>query len=380
MLRSMVSRVHLSVIVLGCAVLGASLLFWFQAFRAGEDEYTWVGVDSSGAPAVETAEIWQVSANCQRPFFVKAVLQSKARLKNHYDLAPEDVRAWQARPSLSESLRLPPDQKDLHGLVSGEQGGRRLNVAAEMERGAKLHAQYAEWYATASTLETQANQWEHRLNNVSDQKVILSEATRRSFKAYSDPELEPITAKSNYERHVLFLLGLGGFPSNEEQTLKATCVNITPVKKVLKNTSYFREIWRWPVDHIVLFSFGLELVVIGALFVPIVLWIGTGDSTPLKRHIRDTANLLAAKVLDFYRTKVLNFHRSKFAADVLPISRAMLIGILRISRAILIGTLRISRAMLIGLLRISRAILVGMRAYVKVLMKRYPARNQIRFG
>jgi len=350
MLRSIVLRVHLSVIVLGCAVLGVSLLIWLQTFHATDDGYTWVGVDASNAPAVETAEIWQVSANCQRPFFVRAVLQSKAKLKNHYDLAPEDVRAWQARSARSEGLGPSPDQKGLYGAASGEQGGRRWNVAAEMERGAKLHAQYAEWYAAASTLQTQANQWEQRLINVADQRVVLSEATRRSLKAYSSPDIEPVTARGNYERYVLFLLGLGGFPSNEEQALKASCVNVTPVKKVLSNSSYLKEIWRWPFDHVVLFSFGLELVFVGFVFVPIALWIGTGDLTTLRRRIReaaDAANRAAAIILNFYRTKVMNFHRSKFAFDAL---------------------------------RTGRAILAGIRAYVKVLMKRYPDGDRIRFG
>lgn len=298
--------------------MGVSLLSWALALHATEAGYTWVGADSR-APAVETAETWQVSASCERQFFVKAVLQSKARLQAYYDLAPKEVRAWRDRPVQNESLLPAADQSGLYRLVSAEQGGLRGNVAAEMERGAALHAKYAEWFATASSLEMQANQWAQRLSNLADQRVTFSEATRKSFGAYSDPDVKRAGAKSGFEHYVLFILGLGGFSNDDEQALKANCVKIIPMKKILNDTNYFRGIWRWPVDHVAAFSLGLELVLIGALFVPIALWINTGDSQTAKQYIRDA--------LDRLVTKVLNFHKSKFVLDLLSTGRAFLAGI-----------------------------------------------------
>ncbi len=318
MLRSTVSRIRLFVTVLGCAVLGVSLLSWALALHATEAGYAWVGVDSR-TPAVETAEIWQVSASCERPFFVKAVLQSKARLQAYYDVAPKEVRAWRDRQIRSESLQPAQDQGGLYRLVNGEQGGLRRNVAAEMERGATLHAQYAEWFATASNLEVQANQWEQRLGNVADQKITFSDTTRNSFRAYSDPDVKPAGATSGFEHYVLFMLGLGGFSNDDEQAIKANCVTVTPVKKIFRNANYFREIWRWPVDHVAAFSLGLELVLIGLLFVPLALWIDTGDSRTAKQYIREVANRLM--------TQILNFHKSKFVVDLLSAGRAILAGI-----------------------------------------------------
>jgi hypothetical protein len=302
MLRSTVSRIRLSITVLGCAVLGASLFDWARNLHATEDEYTWVGLDSSIAPAIETAEIWQTSASCERPFFIKAVLRSKAELKARYERAPEEVRAWRNHQVHSESLQPPPDQRGLYRLVNGKQGEHRRD-AAGAEDDARLHAQYAEWYATVSKLMIHESRWGQRLINVADQRVILSEATRRSFRAYFGQNIELVSAKSDFEHYVLFLLGLGGFSNDEEQAIERDCVNIIQVKKVFNNAYYLREIWRWPIDHVAAFSLGLELVFVGVLFVPIVLWIGTGDLQIVKRHIGNVAKRHVMKVRTLYRGK-----------------------------------------------------------------------------
>ena len=152
MLRITVSRIRVFIAVLGCAILGASLFDWAQNLRATEVGYTWVKADSPVAPAVEAAEIWQVSASCVRPFFVNAVLQSKVKLNNHYALAPADVRAWRTRP-MGESFQPATDQSGgLYRVVNHEQDGGGQN-SAEMERGAMLHVRYAEWYANLFKLE-----------------------------------------------------------------------------------------------------------------------------------------------------------------------------------------------------------------------------------
>ncbi|MGC2123507.1 MAG: hypothetical protein WA652_11695 [Xanthobacteraceae bacterium] len=289
MLRSIVSRIRLFLIVLGCAILGASLFDWAQGLRATEDGPTWVGLNSSSAPAIDTAEIWQVSANCVRPFFVKALLRSKAQLKDYYDSVPEDVRAWRSRAIPGESSDTAADQAGLYRLVDDRPAGRRHSVAAQ-EHGAMLHAQYAEWYANVFKLELRANQWEQRLQNVADERVTLGEATRKSFMPYPGSGIEHAGSKSNFDQYVLGLLGLGGFSVDQEQALRTGCISILPVKKIARSVSFLRELWRWPVEQAAAFSFGLELVCIGILFVPIALWIGTGDAAAIKRYIRDAVD------------------------------------------------------------------------------------------
>lgn len=319
MLRSSVSRLRFSIAVLGCAVLGASLVSWAHAQHTAADAHAWVGLESSSAPAVEAAEIWQTSAGCVRPFFVKAVLRSKAKLKAYYDLAPDEVRAWRNRQERRESLHPALDQKGPYRFVSADADVNR--EVAQSEYDATLHAQYAEWFATVSKLTIQESQWERRLTNVADQKVIISDAARRGFAAYSGQEPELANAKGGFEHYVLFLLGLGGFSSDEEQAIEHNCVVVTPVKKIAQNVHYWREIWRWPIDHAVAFSMGLELILGGLFFVPIALWIRTGDFAVVKRHVGTMARELA--------TTVATLHRRQSVLDLLSKVRTISLGSLR---------------------------------------------------
>jgi len=296
MLRITAARVRLSLIVLGCAVLAASLWIWAQTSGGGEDGEILARASSSGAPGVpgapgaETAEIWRSSANCERPYFVKAVLRSKAALKAIYNAAPQEVRASRERSIFSEAPSA--GRAGINELANGAHAARPRGAAA-MEHDAALHAQYAEWYATVSKLEIQESQWEERLLNVTDQKVILGEATRRSFKAYGTSDAGQPAAKRDFEHYVLFLLGLGGFPADEEIAITASCVTVVPVN-IFAGAERLGKAWRWPVDHVAAVSFGVELVLIGILFIPISIWISTGDLRSAARHIGYEARRLVA--------------------------------------------------------------------------------------
>jgi hypothetical protein len=316
MLRITVSRIRIFIAALGCAILSASLFDWAQNLRATEAGYAWVKADSPTAPAVETAEIWQVSASCVRPFFVNAVLQSKVRLNNHYALAPADVRTWRTQPVGANLQPAAGQSGGLYRLVSHERDGEQNSAATEHV--AMLHARYAEWYANLFKLEIQEHEWEQRLSNVADQSVTVSEATRRTFGAYGGRDIGRVSAHGDFDHYLLVLLGLGGFPGDQEQALRADCVKLIPVKEIFKSPSYLGEIWRWPVDHAAAFSFGLELVLIGIFFIPIDLWIGTGDFRAVGRHLGDAVRRLM--------TKVRNLPRSKPAASISGIARATLVG------------------------------------------------------
>jgi hypothetical protein len=282
-----VSHIRLAAVALGCTVLCVSFFDWTQNLKAAEDGYVWVNAESSGTPAVETSEIWESAASCARPYFIKAALRSKATLKAHYDNAPEQVRAWQSRAA-------PPhdDSQPSPRLVST----RDKRSVAEMERDASLHAQYAEWYATVFKLTTDDSRWERRLGNVADQRVVLADATRSNFQGYSSPD-----GKGDFEHYVFGLLGLGGFPADLEYGLGTNCVRITHIKKIHVDANYFREIWRWPIDHIGEFSIGLELILIGAIFGPLALWIVTGNLQTVRLYIRGEARRLDRKFRELYR-------------------------------------------------------------------------------
>lgn len=332
MLRITVSRVRIFFVVLGCAILSASLFDWAQNLRAAEAGYAWVKSDSPNAPAVETAEIWQVAASCVRPFFVNAALQSKIALNNHYALAPEAVRAWHSRP-MSEGPQPPANQSGgLYRLVNERDS--RGQDSAQMERGAMLHVRYAEWYADLFKLEVQAHEWERRLADIADQSVTVSEATRKSFGAYSGRGIEQAGGRGDFDHYLLVLLGLGGFADDQEQVIRADCVKFIPVKKIFKSANYFGEMWRWPVDHAAAFSFGLELMLIGILFIPIDLWIATGDARAVRRHIAEEVTRFASTVFSY---------ACKFVSRLLAILYTVLRAIVMGARAIFTANIKSGR-------------------------------------
>ena len=334
MLRITVSRIRIFFVVLGCAILSASLFDWAQNLRVAESGYAWVRSGAPATPAAETAEIWQVSASCVRRFFVNAVLQSKLALNNHYAMAPEAVRAWRTRP-MDQSLAPATNQNGgLYRLVSGRQEGSGQN-SAQMERGAMLHVRYAEWYADLFKLEVKSHEWERRLADIADQSVTVSEATRKSFGAYAGRGVEQAGGQGDFDHYLLVLLGLGGFADDQEQAIRADCVKFIPVTRIFKSADYLGEIWRWPVDHAAAFSFGLELVLLGILFIPIDLWIATGDGQAVRRHIAEVTARFATTVFGYARRFVF-----RLLEVLYTVLRAVVLG----ARAVFTANIKSGRA------------------------------------
>jgi hypothetical protein len=116
---------------------------------------------------------------------------------------------------------------------------------------------------------------------------------------------QPIpSGKDDFEHNVLYPPGLGGLPADLSYVFPAKCVQITPIKKIQAHANYFAEIRRWPVDRIAAFSFGLELIIIGVLFVPISLWIVTGDLQAVKLCILVERKRLQITVRRLHRRTV----------------------------------------------------------------------------
>lgn len=294
MLQSTVSRVRLALGTLGLVVLGASLFNWAQAVQTARPQYTWVDANTSDAPALDTAEVWQVSGSCVRPYFVRAALRSKAKLKAYYDIAPEAVRA---RLSRAPDIPQPTGSKNWYRLVKNQPDIQSTNN--DLEYGALLHVEYAEWYANVFKLEIEASRWQQRLIDVTDQRLMLGESARKSFRAYSGRDATTADATSGFDSQVLATLGLGGFPEDEEQNLKADCVNVSLMHKVLTRPNYLEEFWRWPIEQTAMFALALELILLGVFLVPMTLWIGTGDAQLAAQHVRDAANRVVTKVRSF---------------------------------------------------------------------------------
>lgn len=292
MLSRTVSRIRFAIGALGCVVLGASLFNWAHALHAAGPQYTWVDADASTAPPIESEEIWQVSARCVRPYFARALLRSEATLRAYYNLAPSQVRAGLDR---SSALPQSNDPTGWYRLVKGEPKERPRDNP-DQEYVAELHVQYAEWYANVFKLEVQEGQWQQRLNDVADQRMVFTESARKSFRAYSGHDSEPAKAASSFDDHVMATLGLGGFPGDEQLALRSSCVKVDLIKKISTMPTYLAELWRWPLEQTAAFALGVELIFIGIFLVPVTLWIATGNRQAATQHIRDEVNGFVASV------------------------------------------------------------------------------------
>jgi hypothetical protein len=70
----------------------------------------------------------------------------------------------------------------------------------------------------------------------------------------------------------------------------------------------------WPVDHIAALSFGLELILVGALFTPIALWVVTGDFHHVGVLILDEVQRLAREARKLHQISAYAFSSIRLLA------------------------------------------------------------------
>jgi NADPH-dependent ferric siderophore reductase len=196
MLRPWLSRIGLAATLAGFAALGASLYMWTQAghrLAYTERDEQWVRADSSSAPALERDETWQVSAACQRPYFVEAAAQAKAKLKAYSDTAPDEVRTWRNRA-----------QETQEGWIE----------SAASDKDVKLHAKYQDWFVAEFSLDKQLKQWERRLGALTDRSTSLREARERitDVRLYISEESGLAGAGRDFEHSFIFYSASAALP------------------------------------------------------------------------------------------------------------------------------------------------------------------------
>jgi hypothetical protein len=225
-LCSRLSPIGLAVAAAGFSILGASLYAWTHTGAGNrlfytEQEYQWVRADSSSAPAIDIDESWQVSATCLKRYFVEATEQARAKLKAYSATGPDEVRAWRNRSGVADA------DDDL-----------------------KLHTKYQDWFLPEFRLEEQLKQWERRLGAVTDRSTTIGEAHRRimDVRTYLSNDVELASAGRDFQHFVFFLLGLGGFSDDQLSAIKAACIEIVPLKRIVTATTWHTDIGRWPGD------------------------------------------------------------------------------------------------------------------------------------
>jgi hypothetical protein len=237
MLRRWLLRIGFAAALAGFAGLGLSLYMWTQAGHQliyTERDEQWVQADSSNAQALDRDETWQVSAACQRPYFVEAAAQAEAKLKAYSDTAPDEVRAWRNRA------------QEAHD-GPGE--------STTSDEGVTLRAKYQAWFVAESSLDKQLKQWERRLGALTDRSTSLREARQRvtDVRLYLSEESGLAGAGRDFEHFVYFLLGLGGFADEQMTAIKAACIKIVSTKLVVTATNRHSDLWRWPRDQASMF-------------------------------------------------------------------------------------------------------------------------------
>lgn len=151
------------------------------------------------APAIDNDERWQVGAACLRPYFAAAAAQARAALRAYDDAGPEEIRAWRNRPQ-------PDDAR-------------------------ALHAKFPDWFEAESRLGRQAAQWQRRLDELAGRTVTLSEARMRvrDVRLYVSEDPELAGAGRDFQHFMYFLLGLGGFPDEQMDAIRAACIDVVAI-------------------------------------------------------------------------------------------------------------------------------------------------------
>lgn len=282
MLHNKASRIGLLAALTGLSILGASLYTWTQTSPYNrlfytKKRYEWVPADSSPSAAIDTDEVWHVSAECQKPYFVDAVAQARAKLQAFDASPPDEVRKWLDRPAVQQPLTPPNDKEgSLQWLLRESKEDDRARAASLYEL--ELQNKYFDWFHAKSMLEQQLQQWKDRLQRVADRTMTLSEARRRNaeIRSYSTEDAEAADSGRDFEHFALFLLGLGGFSDKQIQGLEGNCIKVTKIKKIIAETTYHTDFARWTVDHTLSFWGGFALFFGGLLFAPALKWINGG--------------------------------------------------------------------------------------------------------
>jgi hypothetical protein len=301
-----IARIGIVIAFAGLAVLGASLFHWNQTTLSrgllySDNHYEWTIASASSKPALAEDEIWDLPAACVKPFYFAQARDFESKLAAHNATKPPAV------------VLDPPKKKPLFAIDpdlqrQSEESNRRFQVATRnldaISQVAKLYGLYDTqeyeamnkaldennlavdpvWVATRVRLNLLIKRWTSDAADVEGKRIarsdILDAVRLPSSISNLGISLAVTGAQSSDDKFDLtakYLLGLTVFSSAMAKTIRLKCLEITPVKRVLANTTYGMDIERWPVETPASFWIGIALAVFGLLLGPIVFWVRSAE-------------------------------------------------------------------------------------------------------
>jgi hypothetical protein len=290
----------------GLAVLAASLFHWNQTTLSkgllySDDHYEWTLASFASKSPLAVDEIWDLPATCVKPFYSVQAQGFKGKLAAHNATKPPAVVLDPLKKKLL--FAIDPDLQR-----ESEERNRQFQVMTRnfdaISQVAKIYGPFKPdeheavkkaleennlaidpvWVATRVHLNSLIDRWASDADGVEDKGIARSDVLNIAQQAANIPNLSlslAITAaKTSDEKLDLaakYLLGLTVFSDGVAKTIRLKCLEITPVKRVLTNTTYGTDIERWPIETPISFWTGIALAILGVLLGPIVFWIGTAE-------------------------------------------------------------------------------------------------------
>lgn len=243
MLRSRLQRVGFLIAILGAATVLLSFFTW-SAARSDNglyysiESYDWVRSDRSSAPALRIGEVWRLSGECLRPFYLQNAAKAEKESKAYAETIPTEY---------AEYLRSPPKGSDYEVTLQ----------ALEMRR------KYGSWDIQKSILEHKVKDWQWRADNVKSEDI-------------SDVKQDILLAAK--PEAIASELGFSLLPKEDIQKVAQTCVERVTVKQIISDVEYHTRLPRWPLEQPFPFALGVILLAGGVLLAPLYTWVRAGSA------------------------------------------------------------------------------------------------------
>lgn len=301
-----IARLGIVIAFAGLAVLGASQFHWNQTTRSrgllySDNEYEWVLASASAKPALAQDEIWELPGACAKPFFLAQARVFEGKLAAHNATTPPPVvlDPPKKRPyaAIDPDFQRETEARDRSFQVSM----RNMNAISEVS---KVYGSYTSdeyeamnkalqdnnlaidpvWVVTRVRLDLLIKRWKSDGANFEDKRITKSEL----LEAVAQPSrisnlgasLSISAVRTNDEKFDVaakHFLGLTVFTDDMAKSIRAKCLEVIPVKRVLAQTTYGTDLERWPIERPGSFWTGIGLAIFGLLLGPIVFWIRSAE-------------------------------------------------------------------------------------------------------